>query len=159
MRSMPRRGLVWWLAVGLGSGLAPRAPGTAGTLVAAGLYLALLQHLPLAWQAAVVGVSGVAGIWLCGRAARQMGVHDHPAIVWDEFVGYWLTMLAAPPGWGWALVGLVLFRVFDIGKPWPIGWLDRRVGGGSGIMLDDVLAGLYSAALLALLAKPGLLTW
>mgnify|MGYP000747760729 CR=1 FL=1 len=83
----------------------------------------------------------LAGIWLCGRAAQDLGVHDHPGIVWDEIAGYLLTMMAAPAGWPWIVIGFVLFRLFDVWKPWPIGWLDRRVQGGLGIMLDDLVAG------------------
>lgn len=139
------------LAFGFGSGLAPRAPGTVGTLVAVVIYLLVLQHLSLPTYAGVLVVTALFGIWLCGRAATQMGLHDHPGIVWDEFVGYWLTMALAPPGWWWAMWGFVIFRVFDIVKPWPIGWLDRKLEGGAGIMLDDLLAGVYSAACLHLL--------
>lgn len=132
----PRR----FLALGLGSGLAPVAPGTFGTLAAIPLFL-LLQTLPVSAYIAVVAAAFLLGIWLCGVTARQLGVHDHPGIVWDEFVGYWVTMLAAPPGWWWLVAGFVLFRLFDILKPWPIRWIDRRVGGGFGIMLDDLIAG------------------
>lgn len=135
----PRR----FLALGLGSGLAPVAPGTFGTLAAIPLYL-LLQPLSLLSYLAVVVVSFLLGIWLCDVTARQLGVHDHPGIVWDEFVGYWITMLLVPAGWVWIVVGFILFRLFDILKPWPIRWIDKRVGGGFGIMLDDVLAGIYA---------------
>lgn len=147
LRTLWRRP-VQLLAFGFGSGLVPRLPGTAGTVVALILYLALLRHLPLTVYLAVLAVVIVLGVWLCGRAAEQMGLHDHPGIVWDEFAGYWLAMVLAPSGWGWALLGFVLFRFFDIAKPWPIGWLDRRVEGGLGIMVDDLLAGVYSAACL-----------
>lgn len=134
----PRR----FLALGLGSGLAPVAPGTFGTLAAVPLYL-LIEQLPVAYYLAMLLLAFLLGIWLCEVTARQLGVHDHPGIVWDEFVGYWLTMLMAPPGWGWVVAGFILFRIFDILKPWPISWIDKRVGGGFGIMLDDVLAGIY----------------
>lgn len=140
-----------WLAFGFGSGLVPRAPGTAGTLVAMVLYGLFLQHWPWPWYAAFWLISALFGIWLCSHVAAELGVHDHPGIVWDEFVGYWLTMALAPPGWCWAMIGFFLFRIFDVAKPWPIGWLDRRIGGGTGIMLDDMLAGVYSAACLLLL--------
>jgi phosphatidylglycerophosphatase A len=85
---------------------------------------------------------------LCGRTSRDLGVHDHGGIVWDEFVGYWITMIAVPVDWVWALAGFILFRLFDILKPWPIGPVDKRVHGGLGIMLDDVLAGVMAAAVL-----------
>jgi phosphatidylglycerophosphatase A len=84
------------------------------------------------------------GIYLCGETARRLGVHDHGGIVWDEFVGLWLVLLLIPAGLFWWLAGFFLFRLFDIVKPWPIGWLDQRLGGGFGIMLDDVLAALYA---------------
>ncbi len=142
---------VHWLAFGLGAGLAPKAPGTFGTLAAVPLYL-LLAPLPLPAYLAVVAVLALLGIGVCGRTARDLGVHDHPGIVWDEVVGYLLTMSAAPPGWGWVLAGFVLFRLFDILKPWPIGWLDRRIGGGLGIMLDDLLAGALALVVLQLAA-------
>ncbi len=136
-----------WLALGGGSGLLPRLPGTAGTLVAALLYWLLLRDLPLAAYAAVVCATLVAGVYLCGRTARALGREDPPQVVWDEFSGYWITMFALPPDWPWVLGGLLLFRLFDICKPWPMRRLER-LGGGLGIMLDDVVAGLFSCALL-----------
>jgi phosphatidylglycerophosphatase A len=139
----PRR----FLALGLGSGLAPVAPGTFGTLAAIPLFL-LLQPLSLLHYSAVIIAAFLIGVWLCDVTARQLGVHDHPGIVWDEFVGYWITMLLAPPGWMWIGVGFILFRIFDILKPWPIRWIDKKVGGGFGIMLDDVLAGIYGLIVL-----------
>lgn len=132
-----------FLALGLGSGLSPKAPGTAGTLVAVPLYL-LLQGLPLWGYMLMLVATFLLGVWLCEVTARNLGVHDHPGIVWDEFVGYWLTMAAAPQGWQWVVLGFVLFRLFDIAKPWPIRQADRRLGGGFGIMFDDVLAGIYA---------------
>lgn len=132
-----------FFALGLGSGLAPKAPGTFGTLAAVPLYL-LLQELPIWSYLLIVVLAFVVGVWLCDVTARNLGVHDHPGIVWDEFVGYWLTMAAAPSGWQWVLLGFVLFRLFDIAKPWPIRLADRRLGGGFGIMFDDVLAGVYA---------------
>jgi phosphatidylglycerophosphatase A len=99
----------------------------------------------------VVVVAAVLGIYLCGRTARDMGVHDHPGIVWDEFVGFWITMLFVPVQWYWILAGFALFRLFDIWKPWPIRVVDQKVEGGFGIMLDDVLAGIYALLVLQLL--------
>jgi phosphatidylglycerophosphatase A len=131
-----------FLALGFGSGLVPKAPGTMGTVAAIPLLL-LMQGLPLWAYLLCVLLAFVLGIWLCEVTARNLGVHDHPGIVWDEFVGYWLTMAAAPAGWQWWLLGFCLFRIFDILKPWPIRLIDRRVGGGFGIMFDDVLAGVY----------------
>ena len=131
---------VQFLAFGFGSGCARRAPGTFGTVVAVALYLPIAR-LPLEAYLAVLVLAGLLGIWLCGEASRRLDVHDHPGIVWDEIVGYLVTMIGVPFGLGWMLAGFVLFRIFDIWKPWPIGWLDRRVSGGLGIMIDDILAG------------------
>lgn len=137
------------LAFGFGSGLAPVAPGTAGSLLAVPLALPL-TWLALPWALAVVASAFGFGIWLCGRVGRRLGVHDHGGIVWDEFVGMWLVLVCVPFNWAWWLAAFVLFRIFDAAKPWPIGWLDRRVHGGLGVMLDDVLASGYSLAVLGL---------
>ncbi len=134
-----------FLAFGFGSGAAPFAPGTFGTLAAIPIYL-LLQDLSWYSYLLVVIVGFVWGVSLCGRTAADIGVHDHSGIVWDEFIGYLLTMFMAPTGWLWVVVGFLLFRVFDILKPWPINRLDREVHGGLGIMLDDVLAGIFACA-------------
>jgi phosphatidylglycerophosphatase A len=132
------------LALGLGSGLVPAAPGTAGSLI--GLAAALLAAQWGGWLAAAITVVVVvAGFWICGEGARRLGVHDHPAIVWDEIAGMMITMLAAPRGWGWAALAFALFRLFDIVKPWPIREIDHGMRGGAGIMLDDVLAGILAA--------------
>lgn len=138
---------VHFLAFGFGAGLSPVAPGTVGTLVAVGLEL-LLRPLALPLRAAIVALVCVVGIWLCGESARRLRAHDHPGIVWDEFAGYLLAMLAAPPGWPWIVAGFVLFRLFDIIKPWPIRELDHGIGGGLGIMLDDLVAGVFAGLLL-----------
>ncbi len=145
------RNPVHFLAFGLGSGAAPWAPGTVGTLAAIPFFL-LMQPLSLFWYGVILLVTSLIGIYLCGKTSDDMGVHDHGGIVWDEFVGYWLTMFAAPPGWLWIIIGFVLFRVFDIIKPWPISWADKKVAGGLGIMLDDILAGLMALGCLQLLA-------
>jgi len=141
------------LALGFGSGLSPKAPGTVGTLAAVPLYW-LVSGWP--WQAygLLLLIAALAGIWLCDRTARDLGVHDHPAIVWDEFVGFGITMLLAPAGWLWIASGFALFRLFDVLKPWPISWCDRHVHGGLGIMLDDILAGV-----LAWLSLQGIAWW
>ena len=141
-----------FFSLGFGSGLMPQAPGTFGTLAAVPIYWFLLQGLSLPWLLAVIGVSFVIGIWLCDVTTNKLGVHDHPGIVWDEFVGFWISCIALPSGWIWLLWAFVLFRFFDILKPWPIRWLDKRVPGGLGIMVDDVLAGIYALALLQLAA-------
>jgi phosphatidylglycerophosphatase A len=148
--------LLWhplgFLGFGFGSGLVPVAPGTAGTLAAVPLYL-LLRDLSLGDYLAVVALLFLVGLPVCAHAVRQLGVHDHPAIVWDEIVGYLVTMVAAPPGLVWIVAGFVLFRIFDILKPWPIRWCDRRVPGGFGIMLDDLLAGVLSAGVLQMTSR------
>lgn len=138
---------IHFFALGFGSGLSPLAPGTFGTLAAVPIYL-LLQPLSLPIYLVLTALMFVIGIALCDASTRKLGVHDHPGIVWDEVVGYLVTMTAAPAGWHWVLVGFVLFRLFDILKPWPISVIDRRVEGGFGIMLDDLLAGLLAALLL-----------
>lgn len=132
-----------WLAFGAGAGLAPVAPGTAGTLVGVAVWW-FMQDLPLAYYLAITAALFAIGVWLCGVTARHLGVHDHPGIVWDEIVGFLITMAGAPHGWTWLIAGFALFRLFDIAKPWPIRWLDRHVGGGFGVMLDDAAAALYA---------------
>ena len=140
------------LAFGFGSGLAPKAPGTFGTLAAVPLYFALAP-LPLPMYLMIVAATFALGVGICGIASHDLGVHDHPGIVWDEFVGLWVTLIAAPAGWWWVVVGFLLFRLFDIWKPWPIGWADKQVSGGLGIMLDDLIAGLYAFAVLQIAAR------
>jgi len=134
---------VYALGLGLGSGLAPKAPGTFGTLAALPFYF-LLSGLNLQLYITVVVLAALVGIWICDKTADALGVHDHPAIVWDEFVGMWITLIALPVGWLPVLLGFGLFRLFDIIKPWPISWLDKKVSGGFGIMIDDVLAGVFA---------------
>lgn len=138
------------LAFGFGSGLAPRAPGTWGT-IAALLPWYFLQQLPVAAYIAAIIVAGVAGFYICGRTARDLGVHDHGGIVWDEFVGLWIALFLVPTEPFWVLTGFLFFRLFDIFKPWPIGWCDRNLQGGAGIMVDDLLAGVAAGLSLHLL--------
>jgi phosphatidylglycerophosphatase A len=134
---------VLFFAFGFGSGLSPVAPGTCGTLVAIPFFL-LLQPLDLAVYVAIVTLAAGAGVWICSLASRSLGVHDFRGIVWDEIVGYWITMSGAPLSLQTVVTGFVLFRFFDIVKPWPIRVVDRAVGGGLGIMLDDVAAGGFA---------------
>ena len=138
------------LSFGLGSGLSPRAPGTAGSLLALAVYYLCLQGLDPMLYLLLVLLATAVGVYLCGRTATALGVHDHGAIVWDEFAGLWLALFALPAGWYWPLLGFTLFRLFDIAKPWPIGWLDRRIHGGLGIMLDDIVAGTLAGLCLQL---------
>lgn len=137
-----------WLAFGLGTGLAPYAPGTWGAVLALPLAWGLHLAGPLAYAIATF-VIVVAGTWVCGHAARRLGVHDHPGINLDEVAGQLVACAMAPLDWRWFLLAFVLFRLFDIAKPWPIGWLDRTLRGGTGIMADDVAAGVAA----------GLITW
>ncbi len=134
---------IHFFAFGFGSGLAPVAPGTVGTLVAIPIYLFLCTFSSLAYFTAVVVIS-LLSMYIAGESARLLKTHDHGGIVLDEICGYLVTMLFAPSGWLWIVVGFVLFRLFDILKPWPIGFLDRHVHGGVGIVIDDLMAGIYA---------------
>ena len=138
-----------FLALGAGSGLAPVAPGTFGTLAAIPL-LFIMPNNPWLYGAITV-VMFVAGIYLCDSCANYMKTHDHPAIVWDEWVGLLVTMFLVPLSIVTVIVGFALFRFFDILKPWPIGLADKKVSGGMGIMIDDVLAGIMAAIVMHLL--------
>jgi phosphatidylglycerophosphatase A len=135
------------VAFGFGSGLSPWAPGTFGTLIAVPIVLFVMQfgfvaHLGFAVLAAIFG------IYVCGESARRLGVHDHPGIVWDEITGFTVTMLTVPANLYSVVAGFALFRLFDIWKPWPIRVADHSLSGGLGIMLDDVIAGIFAAAIL-----------
>lgn len=147
---------IHFLSLGFGSGLAPKAPGTFGTLAA----------IPVVILAACLGTVGfmiatvlacLVGIYFCGYTAKAMGEHDHPAIVWDEIAGFMVAMIALPISWQTLLAAFILFRIFDILKPWPIRYLDKHVHGGLGIMLDDILAGLASLAILHALLAYGII--
>lgn len=146
------------LATGFGSGLSPFIPGTMGTLAAVPFFL-LLAQLPFSAYVIVVLISCVIGIQICQVTSADMKVHDHGSIVWDEFAGFWITMSIVPAlnipltEWKWLLTGFILFRFFDMVKPWPIGWLDKRVHGGLGIMVDDIVAGVMAGVALFLVAK------
>lgn len=132
-----------FLSLGFGSGLAPKAPGTFGTLAALPCWY-VLQLLPTASYIVVLLAAFALGVYLCGETAKALGVHDHGGIVWDEFVGLWIALFLLPSGWYWPLLGFALFRLFDIWKPWPISLLDKNIHGGLGIMIDDVVAGFYA---------------
>ncbi|MDH3637262.1 MAG: phosphatidylglycerophosphatase A [Gammaproteobacteria bacterium] len=136
-------------ALGLGTGLMPAAPGTWGTLLAIPVFWAM-SDLPLGAYFVALAALGAIGIWVCGRTARVLNVHDDRSIVADEIVGYLVAMTAMPFTWVTVCTGFVLFRFFDIIKPWPIGPLDRRMPGGLGIVIDDVAAGVYTAIVMHL---------
>lgn len=132
------------LATGFGSGLAPVSPGTFGTLAAVPIYL-MFVYAPT-WSFWLFTVlTCLVGPYICGKAADDIGVHDHKAIVWDEFAGFFITMCFVPFSWTAVVLGFVLFRFFDIVKPWPISYLDKHVHGGLGIMIDDIIAGIFAA--------------
>lgn len=141
---------ILFLAFGFGSGLAKKAPGTCGTLAAVPLYLLIAQTGNLIYSLVTIAVTLV-GIWICGQAADKLGEHDFGGIVWDEIAGYLITLWWIPFSWQGVVLGFVLFRFFDILKPWPIKVADRRVKGGFGIMLDDVLAGVLANVALVLI--------
>ncbi len=140
-----------FLALGFGSGLSPKAPGTAGTLAAFPLYWLLADH-PFYWV--WIAAFLLVGVWACDVTGRDLGVHDHGGMVWDEIAAFLLVLPFAPAGWLGAVLAFGLFRLFDIWKPYPIGWLDARVPGGFGVMLDDVLAAGY-----AILCLLGVAAW
>lgn len=140
------------LAFGFGTGLAPVAPGTVGTLPALLLWVPL-SYLHWMLYLAIVLAMAVAGVWICQRTSDSMGVHDHGGIVWDEIVGYLIAVFLVPFSLTAMVIGFLLFRLFDILKPWPISWADKKVSGGLGIMLDDIIAGAASCVVLQLLYR------
>lgn len=147
---------VHFLAYGFGSGLSPWAPGTAGTLAGVPLYLLLMfgeRWIGVGGYLGITLLLFIAGIFICGYTAARLGVEDPGAVNWDEAVGYLVTMAFAPFGVPWIILGFVLFRFFDILKPWPIRWFDRNVKGGLGIMLDDVVAAVFSAIALYIIVQ------
>jgi phosphatidylglycerophosphatase A len=141
-----------FLAFGFGSGLSKYAPGTMGT-VAAVPFAVLLISLPVAWFWCALVMLFLVGIPLCEISSKRLGRHDPGGIVWDEMVGYWLTVAFLPQSWPWWLAAFVLFRIFDILKPWPIKRVEKRFGGGLGIMLDDVVAAIFAMIILAAAAS------
>ncbi len=154
MATIPLRSLKYpplFLATGFGSGLSPVAPGTVGTLVSL-LLFGIIQDTT--WPLLVLCIAGfLVGIWLCERSSEKLGAHDHGGIVWDEFIGMWITLLWVPLSLTTVAIAFVLFRLFDILKPWPIGYLDKRVQGGLGIMIDDVIAGIFANICLQLILR------
>lgn len=138
-----------WIASGFGSGFAPVAAGTVGSVVALLPWLAL-RELPLLVYVGVLLVGFALGVWASDWVIRRIQVQDPSVVVWDEFIGLWITLAAAPREWWWIAAGFGLFRLFDIWKPWPVSWADNHLHGGFGAMLDDALAGLYACACLQL---------
>jgi len=141
-----------FFALGFGSGLSPRAPGTMGSLVALPLAIPLLTLSQIHYFIFVLLAFGLGCYW-CEKTSLRMAVQDPGAIVWDEIVSMWLVLAFVPSTWtGW-LTAFLLFRLFDIAKPWPIRWLDRKVKGGFGIMLDDVIAAVFAILVLLLIQE------
>lgn len=141
----------YFIAFGFGSGLLPLVPGTWGTLAAIPIYLLLSNLSPIPYLM-LVCLFFVLGVWVSNKVTADLGVSDYGGIVWDEVVGYLLTMCYVPHGIIWIGLGFVFFRIFDIVKPYPINLVDKHIKGGLGVMLDDVLAAVPSWILLQLLA-------
>jgi phosphatidylglycerophosphatase A len=139
---------VLMLGFGFGSGLLPKGPGTAGTLLGLLLFIPLLLWNEwLAWAVLLLGT--LFGSTICGKSSEYLDVHDHGGIVWDEFVGIWLVLVLLPEqSFLYWMLAFAMFRLFDIWKPWPILWVDHKVEGGFGIMLDDILAAIYAVAVI-----------
>lgn len=141
---------VLFLAFGFGSGLVKKMPGTLGTIAAIPVYLLFIQTTNWLYGLLTLAVC-IIGVWICEVAAKQLGEHDFGGIVWDEVAGFLITMCLVPFSWNAVFTGFILFRIFDIFKPWPINWIDQKVDGGLGIMLDDILAGAFAGVCLYLI--------
>ncbi|MGC0153467.1 phosphatidylglycerophosphatase A [Chromobacterium vaccinii] len=140
------------LSFGFGSGLMKKAPGTWGTLVAYPLFFPLQALGVSGWMLVALCLPlFLLGVYVCDVTGKALGVHDYGGIVWDEVVGMLLVLAFAPAGWAGWILAFALFRLFDIVKPWPIRWFDQRVGGGFGVMVDDVIAALFALAAQALI--------
>ncbi len=140
---------LYFIAFGFGSGLMRKAPGTWGTVAAVPIYL-LIAHLSPLVYLTITLLCLLFGVIICNQVSRELGINDYKGIVWDEIVGYLLTLSFAPVHFSYMLMGFILFRVFDIWKPQPIRLIDERVKGGLGIMLDDVLAAVPAWLILRL---------
>lgn len=154
-KAMPVPPSIWqnplhFVAFGFGTGAIPFAPGTFGTLMAIPFYL-VLARFSLPFYLISVLIITLFSMWLCDQVSRDLKVHDHPGMCLDEFPGFLVTMIGAPHGIRWILCGFILFRLFDIFKPWPIRYLDTHVKGGFGMVIDDVVAGFFSFIVLHLL--------
>ncbi len=140
-----------FIAFGFGSGALPIAPGTFGTLVAVPFYLAL-RAFPVSIYIFLVILIALASMWICERVSKEIKIDDHQGMCLDEIVGFLVTMIGAPHNFIWIIVGFLLFRFFDIFKPWPINYIDTHVHGGIGMILDDVCAGIFSLIILKFLS-------
>lgn len=144
------RNPLYFIAFGFGAGAMPKAPGTFGTLMAIPFYL-LLSSLPLFYYIGFVILFIIATSWLCQRISNEIKEHDHQGMCIDEFAGFFVTMINAPHGFKWILLGFILFRLFDIWKPQPIRYIDQHIHGGFGMILDDVVAGLFAMIIIQVL--------
>jgi len=147
MKTMQWKHPIHFLAYGFGSGLMPVMPGTFGTLVGIGFLHVLSSLDPLSY-AGVILVGGLLGIFICEQTAKNLGKKDPGSIVWDEIIGFLVAMYLIPYTWYWVLAGFVIFRIFDIWKPYPIKAIEKNLGVGLGIMADDIVAGLYTLLIL-----------
>lgn len=141
-----------FIAFGFGTGAIPVAPGTFGTLIAIPFYLYLETYSNTTYLVMTI-IIAIFSMWLCEKVSREINIEDHQGMCIDEIVGYLVTMINAPYGLGWIVLGFVLFRIFDIWKPWPIKQIDSQVKGGIGMILDDILAGVYSLIIIQILAR------
>jgi phosphatidylglycerophosphatase A len=140
-----------FFSLGFGSGLMPKGPGTAGTLVAFPIYWYLAPRLNDYYFILLLLAAFVIGVWICDKTGRALGVEDHGGIVWDEIVAFLLVLFFTPEGWIWQILAFVLFRFFDIVKPQPIRHFDQNLHGGLGVMFDDILAAAYALLCLAMI--------
>lgn len=138
-----------FFSLGFGSGLVPKGPGTAGTLVAFPVYWLLAPLLNDFWFIVMLVVAYFVGVWMCNKTGQVLGVEDHGGIVWDEIVAFLLVLFFTPAGIAWQILAFVLFRFFDIVKPQPIKHFDQNLHGGMGVMFDDILAAGYTLLCLA----------
>jgi len=157
MITFKQQRLIWtnpwiFIACGFGIGTLPVMPGTYATLASVLLYLGLAQ-LSLPYYLLSLLILNMAGIWLCEKANKAFGTEDHPAAVWDEIASFPIVMISIPTTWYFIVIGILLFRFFDILKPGPIGWIDKKVHGGFGVMLDDIVAALFSLIILKILTS------
>ena len=155
MNTFKMQRLIWrnpwtFIACGFGIGTLPLMPGTYATLTSVALYLVLVK-LPLIAYLVIIFILNAVGVWLCAKVNHAFGTDDHPAAVWDEIASFPIVMITVPCTWYYLLLGIILFRVFDIWKPGPIGWVDKNIHGGLGVMLDDVLAAVASWAILQII--------
>lgn len=156
MEKLPNRQFLFkhpahFLALGFGTGLAPIAPGTVGTVIALPMYW-LISGYALTAQLAMIAFAFLVGIYFCEVAGKAIGVSDHSSIVWDEIAAMMLVLTITPMQLEWWLAAFLLFRLFDILKPYPINICDEKIKGGFGVMFDDLLAAIYAIiALKALL--------